>query len=1810
MRSITDLKTTRSREHGTLLVLVSVLSVFAGDLGAQTPPGTVIRNLGTVSYQAATGVSFTPVSDSAFVIVGSPLGIAVTLTKSVDRASGTLGDTVTYTIGYQGLGGATATNVVVNDVLPAGAVYVPASISLNGTPLTDATGDDAGSFNGAARRVSVIVPDVTGSSSGTITFRARLDGTAAPSNVANVAYTTPGGPDSATSNAAQTTLLFSSISVAKLLDAPVAPAIARVGDAVQYRIRYDNPASSVVARNVIVTDTLSAFLQYVSAVPAPTTVSGSVLTWSLGDVAAGATADITLQTLVASTLPDSMTVINHAALALDNGPTVTNAAPPVLLLLAGTGQLSLGKAADVLEAGLGETVPYTLTIQNIGTTALSDFRIADRLPDGGRYAQGSALGVDSAVANGRDVTFYVAGPIAAGATFRVRYQVAIVSAGSDVLQNTAVATAQAGTVQSAPATAWVRIRHAWPLETRAVIGKVFADANGNGQQDAGEQGVQGVDVWTDDGEIATTDADGRFSFQNMRPGRHVYRIDPATLPEGLRVPDPAQARDGSGWTTPRVNFALAGGASSTVAAPVVAAPTVASSSVPSSNASSTRAPSAVASSAVAAPIVAAPAVASSSGASSTVASSTVSACGDFSGVLPGSQSDRATVAYFERNESRPHYILDIAELGRRIQDFLRTHPDCGVDIIGHADTSDVIGGPFFTNQRLSEERARWVAYQLHFHGLANLIDDVVGRGDRDPLAGSDDSTMARERRVEIRLVNRHPAVASYAHALDVAAVPPVAVVPHGLMLPALRDSATRADEQRRDLAAGPAVTVFAPADGSILATDRVFIGVHGEPGATVVLFDGATRIADGQVRGDGVHDFIAVPLTRGPHRLRVRMMNSWSQERWDSLDVHVSGLPAKLVFDGSKLVLAAGGQRVDTVHVQVLDQWSVPVVTGALVTVSAEGAEVTSADEDRSSVGVQVKADSTGVVALTLRGGRDVRVGSLALRSDSASVRLQLEVLPEARPFMMTAAGQVGVGASPDAFGAATARGRLDARTSVLVSVDSRQLDAGSNQFGRSVDPLGDAQYPILGDASVTRTRSASRYAVAARLERGLDWMAFGDLTTGEFASGLALSGYDRALAGVAGRVTTGAVVWQGFGSTSSERLAQQQIRGAGMSGPYDIGLGIVAGTEKVVLETRAFDNAQQALARQTLTRYLDYDIDYEHGLLLFKHPVPATDPSGNPVFIMLTYGTDNGGAESTVWGLRASADARGLVAHDALDSLRVGSTFIRDGRPGAERDLAGIDFGAQRLGRLAFHGELAHSQTPDSAGFATTIGGSVLLAKGLTVSGDWLRTDREFKNPANIALTGGTEDLRLRAGFLVGGSEIRVEHSAQSFDLQNVSRMKSGAFVAQRFGTLRAEAGVSASRLNTGTTDDATQASELRLIWAPLSALNVSAEARHHLGQDISAVQPDYIGAGLALKVNQHTTFEVTHRQVELPGGSAYGVTSLGGRSDVGAGTQAWGSYQLAGANGGHVAAVVGLNNRLRVGTAWTLNTLFERRFGLNNAPTADPIRALPFLQSEENYWSAGFGAEYLPEQSPYRFSLRSEWRDGEERISKLLSMAGAADLTRSFAVLTRQEFQASDDRQSTGWISHQRIASLNGLAFRPVGSDALNLLAKVEVIDERNPLGGGVLTAQTGHEARRILTAEAIWSPNARIEFGARYAFRVADATVTHTDSVVQALASSADYVGSRLDVGVSPWARIRGDGRLLHERTSGTIRWDAAPQLVLLPVRGIEIASGYRIGDLHDPDFAVRGGAGWFMTIGATLTEQSVSSIAAFWRSRNSQ
>jgi uncharacterized repeat protein (TIGR01451 family) len=83
------------------------------------------------------------------------------------------GSIITYTLVATISGTGTLTNASVSDPVPAGTTYQAGSITLQGSPLTDAADTDAGSF--AANSVTVGLGNVTGGQTRTVTFRTRIN---------------------------------------------------------------------------------------------------------------------------------------------------------------------------------------------------------------------------------------------------------------------------------------------------------------------------------------------------------------------------------------------------------------------------------------------------------------------------------------------------------------------------------------------------------------------------------------------------------------------------------------------------------------------------------------------------------------------------------------------------------------------------------------------------------------------------------------------------------------------------------------------------------------------------------------------------------------------------------------------------------------------------------------------------------------------------------------------------------------------------------------------------------------------------------------------------------------------------------------------------------------------------------------------------------------------------------------------------------------------------------------------------------------------------------------------------------------------------------------------------------------------------------------------------------------------------------------------------------------------------------------------------------------------------------------------------
>src|SRR2546428_1384678 len=85
----------------------------------------------------------------------------------------------------------------------------------------------------------------------------------------------------------------------------------------------------------------------------------------------------------------------------------------------------------------------------------------------------------------------------------------------------------------------------------------------------------------------------------------------------------------------------------------------------------------------------------------------------------------------------------------------------------------------------------------------------------------------------------------------------------------------------------------------------------------------------------------------------------------------------------------------------------------------------------------------------------------------------------------------------------------------------------------------------------------------------------------------------------------------------------------------------MLPGTEYLRVETRDLQNPERAVTTQGLNRFVDYEIDYTSGVVLFKQPIPAADAYGNPVFIVATFEAGAGGEQRLVAGAPAAPDVR-----------------------------------------------------------------------------------------------------------------------------------------------------------------------------------------------------------------------------------------------------------------------------------------------------------------------------------------------------------------------------------------------------------------------------------------------------------------------------------------------------------------------------------------------------------------------------------------
>ena len=175
------------------------------------------------------------------------------------------------------------------------------------------------------------------------------------------------------------------------------PTATRPGNTVTFILTYAN-TGTLAATNVVLTDVLPAHLTYLvgSATNAPNYNSTTgTLTWNLGTVPAGSPSvsyRMTFNALVDAATPANTQLTNTASIicdliALPVTSTVTVAVSPPA-----TPALTITKSATPANPKPGDTVTYTLTYGNTGTSAAANATITDVLPAHLTYVTGSAKG--------------------------------------------------------------------------------------------------------------------------------------------------------------------------------------------------------------------------------------------------------------------------------------------------------------------------------------------------------------------------------------------------------------------------------------------------------------------------------------------------------------------------------------------------------------------------------------------------------------------------------------------------------------------------------------------------------------------------------------------------------------------------------------------------------------------------------------------------------------------------------------------------------------------------------------------------------------------------------------------------------------------------------------------------------------------------------------------------------------------------------------------------------------------------------------------------------------------------------------------------------------------------------------------------------------------------------------------------------------------------------------------------------------------------------------------------------------------------
>lgn len=318
--------------------------------------------------------SITPDSDHddnaaiATVAVESP-SADLAVMKTITSGPLIAGEPVRYRITVDNDGPSEAEDAVLTDVVPSAVGELAASTDRGSCTVTGQSIACAFGSLVSGARASVLVQGVlSAAATGTLT------------NTAEVTAATP-DPDSSDDSATVSAAIGVSADLAIAKTASTASAGS--GDTVRYTLTVVNNGPSD-ATGVAVADPLSADLVYVSgsctATQGTCGASGDGISFTVGDLAVGASAQLTYDVDVAADAPDEQ-IENTATVVYDGAdPNPDDNEARYTLNVEGAADVALTKTASSASVTAGGALTYTITARNDGPGAAENLVLGDLVP--------------------------------------------------------------------------------------------------------------------------------------------------------------------------------------------------------------------------------------------------------------------------------------------------------------------------------------------------------------------------------------------------------------------------------------------------------------------------------------------------------------------------------------------------------------------------------------------------------------------------------------------------------------------------------------------------------------------------------------------------------------------------------------------------------------------------------------------------------------------------------------------------------------------------------------------------------------------------------------------------------------------------------------------------------------------------------------------------------------------------------------------------------------------------------------------------------------------------------------------------------------------------------------------------------------------------------------------------------------------------------------------------------------------------------------------------------------------------------------